>query len=201
MHTLEKLLKNCQFIKSAASLEQCPKNSLLEVAFVGRSNVGKSSVINTLCHQTRLAKTSKTPGRTQLLNFFQIGEGLFLVDLPGYGYAKVERSQLVKWQQEITRYLIERKTLAGLILIMDIRHPLKETDQQLLSFAHQASLSTHVILNKSDKISKNQALQTQRQVIENCSNFDSVQSVQLFSAHKRQGAEPLYEILTQLWRL
>ena len=117
-----------QFITSASAFSECPTDSRAEVAFAGRSNAGKSSTINSICSQSRLARTSKTPGRTQLINFFAVEPAIYLVDLPGYGFAKVPLEVKNKWQKELEKYLSLRKPLAGLILLTDIRHPLKDHD-------------------------------------------------------------------------
>ena len=127
------------FVTSAANLAACPLESLAEVAFAGRSNAGKSSAINAITNQTRLARISKTPGRTQLINFFGLAEGRFLVDLPGYGFAKVPLSVKNKWQEELEKYLRRRQVLCGLILLSDIRHPLKDFDRMMIDWLCRAA--------------------------------------------------------------
>lgn len=204
---LEKRFRSTQFLTSAAKLEDCPSASTIEIAFVGRSNVGKSSVINCLCQQKRLAKTSKTPGRTQLINFFKADESLQLVDLPGYGYAKVSRSQQQAWAAEITRFLKGRSTLTGLVLIMDIRHPLKPTDEQLLKLAGELALPVHILLNKADKLSRNQANTASFKLNKELKLWAKGQpqgslasiTVQPFSAEKRIGLEAFYEHVQYNW--
>ncbi len=136
----------------AARLEQAPLDQGWEVAFAGRSNAGKSSAINALCHQNSLAKTSKTPGRTQQLIFFQLDASRRLVDLPGYGYAQVPLAVKRAWQEELARYLQERRSLQGLVLVMDIRHPLTKYDQQMLAWARLSRLPILALLTKADKL-------------------------------------------------
>ena len=130
------------FQQSASSRKTLPEESGLEVAFAGRSNAGKSSVINALCSQKALARTSKTPGRTQLINFFRLPDNNALVDLPGYGYAKVPEAMKLEWQKFIESYLLSRQTLRGLIVVMDIRHPLTSHDQTLLQWAYSRQSSS-----------------------------------------------------------
>jgi GTP-binding protein len=147
------------FEKSAAKLSQCPTDIIREVAFAGRSNAGKSSALNRLTGQKKLARTSKTPGRTQLINFFRLGESkLALVDLPGYGFAKVPLATKNDWQRELETYLNRRQALCGLVLMMDIRHPLKEFDNAMLDWARDAKMPIHILLTKSDKLKRGPAL-------------------------------------------
>ena len=146
-----------QFATSASTLSECPADSSAEVAFAGRSNAGKSSAINCLCSQPSLARTSKTPGRTQLINFFSIEPAKYLVDLPGYGFAKVPLKVKQTWQNELEKYLSARKPLVGLILLTDIRHPLKEHDLVMVDWAVQSSLPLHLLLTKCDKLKKGAA--------------------------------------------
>ncbi len=176
------------FVTSAASLRDCPTDSLAEVAFAGRSNAGKSSAINTLCNQSRLARISKTPGRTQLINFFQIEEANYLVDLPGYGFAKVPLEVKNKWQFELEQYLRKREALVGLVLLSDIRHPLKEFDRMMVDWAVQSQLPLHLLLTKSDKLKRGAAQNTLLKVERELENLDEV-SVQLFSSLKNSGVD------------
>ena len=148
------------FVTSAANLAACPPESLAEVAFAGRSNAGKSSAINAITNQMRLARISKTPGRTQLINFFGLAEGRFLVDLPGFGFAKVPLSVKNKWQEELEKYLRRRQVLCGLVLLSDIRHPLKEFDRMMIDWAVQSGLPLHLLLTKSDKLKRGAAQNT-----------------------------------------
>lgn len=178
------------FITSAPGLKECPADSLREVAFAGRSNAGKSSAINALTRQNNLARTSKQPGRTQLINFFRVEEGRYLVDLPGYGFAKVPLSVKDAWQRDLSRYLYEREALAGLILLTDIRHVFKEFDRMMIEWATQSELPLHILLTKADKLkrgaARNLLLNTRRELQE----LPDV-SVQLFSALKKTGIDEL----------
>ena len=177
-----------QFITSAATLSACPEDSLAEVAFAGRSNAGKSSAINTITGQTRLARISKTPGRTQLINFFALQAGRHLVDLPGYGFAKVPLAVKDKWQRELERYLRERDALVGLILLSDIRHPLKEFDRMMIDWAVQSNLPMHILLTKSDKLKRGAAQNTLLAVRKELAPLSNI-SVQLFSSLKNVGVD------------
>jgi GTP-binding protein len=183
------------FLKSAAKVEQLPEDSGFEVAFAGRSNAGKSSALNCLTGIKGLARTSKTPGRTQLINLFTVGdEHHRLVDLPGYGYAKVSERIKQEWQAHLAHYLEVRACLKGLVLLMDIRHPLKELDQTMIQWALTRQLPVHMLLTKADKLSKNQAQQTLLKVKQHYAPFiGSTLSVQTFSSLKRQGLDTLIE--------
>ena len=182
------------FVTSAANLAACPPESLAEVAFAGRSNAGKSSAINAITNQTRLARISKTPGRTQLINFFGLAEGRFLVDLPGYGFAKVPLSVKNKWQEELEKYLRRRQVLCGLVLLSDIRHPLKEFDRMMIDWALQSGLPLHLLLTKSDKLKRGAAQNTLLAVQKELKPFSNV-TVQLFSSLKNDGVT---EVRTKL---
>jgi len=182
------------FVTSAANLAACPPESLAEVAFAGRSNAGKSSAINAITNQTRLARISKTPGRTQLINFFGLAEGRFLVDLPGYGFAKVPLSVKNKWQEELEKYLRRRQVLCGLILLSDIRHPLKDFDRMMIDWAVQSGLPLHLLLTKSDKLKRGAAQNTLLAVQKELKPFSNV-TVQLFSSLKNDGVT---EVRTKL---
>lgn len=177
-----------QFVVSAANLKACPLDSLAEVAFAGRSNAGKSSAINTITGHNRLARISKTPGRTQLINFFALDEGRHLVDLPGYGFAKVPLKVKDKWQRELEQYLRQREALVGLILLSDIRHPLKEFDRMMIDWAVQSELPLHILLTKSDKLKRGAAQNTLLSVQKELAALDNV-SVQLFSSLKNIGVD------------
>ena len=184
------------FQTSAATLEDCPADSAAEVAFAGRSNAGKSSAVNVITSLPQLARTSKTPGRTQLINFFFIEEGKYLVDLPGYGYAKVPLERRDKWQFELEKYLRLRKALVGLILLSDIRHPLKKFDRMMIEWAAQANLPLHLLLTKADKLKRGATQKTLLKVEKELTVFDNV-SVQLFSALRNIGVDPVRKVLTQ----
>ena len=174
----------CSFVTSAATLQDCPADSIAEVAFAGRSNAGKSSAINCITAQSRLARISKTPGRTQLINFFGLEPGKYLVDLPGYGYAKVPLRVKNNWQQVLEQYLQRREALAGLILLSDIRHPLKEFDRMMIDWSVQSQLPMHILLTKSDKLKRGAARNTLLKVQKELENLDEI-SVQLFSSLKK----------------
>lgn len=176
------------FVVSAANLAACPPDSRAEVAFAGRSNAGKSSAINAITGQSRLARISKTPGRTQLINFFSLPQERYLVDLPGYGFAKVPLSVKKKWQDELEKYLRRRQALCGLILLSDIRHPLKEFDRQMIDWALQSELPLHVLLTKADKLKRGAAQNTLLSVQKELKAHSSV-SVQLFSSLKNEGVD------------
>ena len=183
-----------EFLTSAPSIKQCPADTGCEVAFAGRSNAGKSSAINALTRQKALARTSKTPGRTQLINFFQLSHNNRLVDLPGYGYAKVPRAMKAEWDRHLAEYLQMRNSLTGLILLMDIRHPLQEYDQQMLNWAAQASLPVHILLTKADKLKRGPAENSRLKVEKLLRDMDpgcTLLSVQTFSALKKQGLSEL----------
>jgi GTP-binding protein len=183
---------------SASSINGCPPDDAHEVAFVGRSNAGKSSAINTLTGQRKLARTSKTPGRTQLLNYFQVAPGCYIVDLPGFGYARVPPAMKEKWKKELERYLKERLSLKGLVLLMDIRHPFKDTDKQMIKWSLGAQLPLHILLTKADKLthgaSRNALLKCQQSL----KPHNKLVSIQLFSALKNDGAKEL-ETKLQEW--
>jgi GTP-binding protein len=187
------------FTISAAKLSQLPQDGGMEVAFAGRSNAGKSSAINRLCGQKSLARTSKTPGRTQLINLFQLDEQRHLVDLPGYGYAKVAEAIKLRWQETMEAYLSEREPLRGLILLMDVRHPLKDVDQQLLDWCWQVGMPVHVLLTKADKLKRGAAQNTLLQVRRELEAQapDGLASVQLFSSLKGTGLSEAYAVLDQ----
>ncbi len=181
------IYQQAQFLTSAAKLSQTPPDNGYEVAFAGRSNAGKSSAINALCQQKKLARTSRTPGRTQLINFFGIDEIRRLVDLPGYGYARVAESVKQQWQQSLAHYLEQRRCLRGLILVMDARHPLKPYDQNMLDWAGSITLPVHILLTKVDKLSRIAAIRTVQEVKQSLLADQLTASVQTFSAQKRWG--------------
>ncbi len=180
------------FLVSAARLDQCPDDDVPEIAFVGRSNAGKSSVLNCLSAHKQLARVSRTPGRTQLLNFFSIAEGGRFVDLPGYGYASAPLATRQRWQKELERYLTRRPNLQGLVLVTDIRHPLKDTDLHMIDWARSALLPTLALANKCDKLrsgARQAALLEKRRELEAATNVDSDAqlSVLAFSAQDGTG--------------
>ncbi|MCB1675798.1 MAG: YihA family ribosome biogenesis GTP-binding protein [Halioglobus sp.] len=184
-----------QFLVSAGKLAQCPQDSGWEVAFAGRSNAGKSSAINSLTGNRKLAKTSSTPGRTQLLNFFSLGASQRLVDLPGYGFAKVPLAVKREWTRELENYLQRRESLRGLVLVMDARRPLQPFDQQILNWALSATMPVHILLTKSDKLSRSQAAAALLQVGSALEPCGDLVSVQLYSALKHSGQAELIGVL------
>jgi GTP-binding protein len=186
-----------RFLTSASKLDQSPPDDGLEVAFAGRSNAGKSSAINTLCQQKALARTSKTPGRTQLLNFFALDERRRLVDLPGYGYAKVSEAVKRQWQGELAAYLEQRHSLRGLILLMDVRHPMKEFDRQMLEWCGHQGLPVHILLTKADKLKRGAAAKSLQQTRKECGFYGEMVTLQLFSSHNRQGVGEAHGVLDQ----
>ncbi|ARN74073.1 ribosome biogenesis GTP-binding protein YihA/YsxC [Oceanicoccus sagamiensis] len=189
--------RQAEFLTSAPTLAKCPADRGLEVAFAGRSNAGKSSAINTLTENKRMARTSKTPGRTQLINFFTLSDSQRLVDLPGYGFAKVPLEVKEKWQRHLEEYLRERQSLYGLILLMDCRHPLQDFDRMMLSWAQSCNMPVHILLTKADKLKKGPANNSLLKVRKELEPMQDLVSVQLFSALKRTGLDQLQIKLTQ----
>ena len=187
--------RQARFLTSAARLHQCPPDEGFEVAFAGRSNAGKSSAINAICDHKGLTKVSKTPGRTQLINFFELDEQRRLVDLPGYGYAKVSVNVKKAWQESLAEYLEKRRCLKGLILLMDVRHPLKDFDLQMLEWAGRMELPVHVLLTKADKLKHGPASASLLKVKKALKAMDGRFSAQLFSSLKRTGIDEVHRIL------
>ena len=188
--------RQAHFLISAGNAKQFPLEGR-EVAFAGRSNAGKSSAINTLCDNKGLARTSKTPGRTRLVNFFELDEQRRIVDLPGYGFAKVPVAMKNEWQKLMTQYLSDQQALKGLVVIMDIRHPLNDYDWQMLEWCNHYDLPVHVLLTKADKIKRgaqqNSKLKTQKQLKEAGINA----TVQTFSSLKKAGLDELVNRLDE----
>jgi GTP-binding protein len=187
---LNSLYRKATFLISAAAKKQFPRGEALEVAFAGRSNAGKSSAINRLCDNKSLAKTSKTPGRTRLVNFFALDEKRRLVDLPGYGYAKVPEKMKHEWQRLMEQYLTQ-PGIAGIVIIMDIRHPMKDFDLQMLDWAEHFELPSHVLLTKADKLKKGPQAATVLKVKKYLEQEGYSSSVQKFSALKGDGMDEL----------
>ncbi|MDY4283504.1 MULTISPECIES: ribosome biogenesis GTP-binding protein YihA/YsxC [unclassified Xanthomonas] len=184
------ILERAHYLLSAHNARQLPDDGGWEVAFAGRSNAGKSSALNALTRQNALARVSKTPGRTQQLVFFQVQPERYLVDLPGYGYAKVPQELQAHWQKFIDTYFRTREALRGLVVVMDIRHPLKDYDRQMLGYAAQRGLPAHALLTKADKLGRGQQGQVLQQVRkELTSAFGDTVSVQAFSGESRQGVD------------
>jgi GTP-binding protein len=184
--------RRAQFLLSAARLEQLPADAGAEVAFAGRSNAGKSSALNTLTDQKQLARVSKTPGRTQQINVFPLpgaaGDAR-LIDLPGYGYAKAPPAVREHWQRVLPEYLETRQSLRGLVLIMDIRHPLGPLDEQMLAWCAAAELPVHILLSKADKLGRGAAGRTLQRVERDAPAINAAAGAQLFSATTRQGLD------------
>lgn len=193
---LMNLFQNAKFFTTVNHLKDLP-DTPAEIAFVGRSNAGKSSAINTLTNHVRLAYVSKTPGRTQHINFFELENGNFMVDLPGYGYAQVPEAIRAHWVKLLGDYLQQRRQLIGLILIMDSRHPLKALDIQMLDFFHITGRPVHILLSKADKLSKNDQIKTLAAVKKSLKPYTERQkiSVQLFSSLKKQGMDEVNQVV------
>ena len=186
--------QKAHFTVGAMQLKQLPDDEGVEIAFAGRSNAGKSSALNTLTRQKSLARTSKTPGRTQQINVFELEAGMRLIDLPGYGYAKVSEKVKQQWQHTLNRYLEQRQSLQGLVLLMDSRHPLKDLDTNIIQWCITCELPCHVLLTKADKLNQseqNKVLALVRKT------FGEAVSVQLFSATKKTGLDQLEAHLSQ----
>lgn len=185
------------FVKSVVELSQLPADKGAEVAFIGRSNAGKSSALNTITNIKGLARVSKTPGRTQAINVFALSGCQRLMDLPGYGYAKVPIFTKKKWQENINCYLEQRKCLRGLVLLMDIRHPLKPTDRELLMWTVECQVPVHVLLTKADKLKSGAKRKVLKDVQAELAPFSNTISVQLFSSQDRTGVDEACELLTE----
>jgi GTP-binding protein len=193
--------RRAAFLISAGKPGQFPQGEGAEVAFAGRSNAGKSSAINTLCGNKNLAKTSKTPGRTRLINFFALDEQRRLVDLPGYGYAKVPEKMKLEWEQLMTAYLQQQQSLRGLVIIMDIRHPMKEFDWQMLDWCHYYQLPAHILLTKADKLKRGARQSSLLAVKKLLKESGSDATVQTFSALKQTGLDELVAKLNEWFEL
>lgn len=192
MTPFDSIFQSAYFIKSAEKLAQCPLDQGLEVAFAGRSNAGKSTALNTLANQRKLARTSKTPGRTQLINCFGLNiEDRRLVDLPGYGFAKVPVAMKQNWQAHMQDYLMNRRSLAGVVLVMDIRHPLKEFDEMMLEWAASNGVKVHALLTKSDKLKRGPAKSTMLKVKQEMKKRGVEGSAQTFSGLNNDGVDAL----------
>jgi GTP-binding protein len=181
--------RTAHFVLSAPDLRRLPPDTGAEIAFAGRSNAGKSSALNAICDQAGLARTSKTPGRTQLLNVFALDDSRRLIDLPGYGYAKVPEAMREHWAHAVDAYLRERESLRGVVLIMDSRHPLKEFDRQMLTFCRDVEVACHVLLTKADKLSRSEAARTLALVRRECTAQDWPATAQVFSVLAKTGLD------------
>jgi len=189
--------KKAYFLLSAAEVKQLPPDSGVEIAIVGRSNAGKSSALNRITHNKQLARVSKTPGRTQLINVFVLDDKRRLVDLPGYGFAKVPLAVKKNWEATVDSYIRERESLKGLLLVMDIRHPLKDLDQQLLEYCEYRGLPVHILLTKADKLSRGAAAKTLHAVRADLEDYENAVSVQAFSSLKQTGLKELQALLNE----
>ena len=189
------VFQHTTFYTTVNQLRQLPPPDGVEIAFAGRSNAGKSSAINSLTNRARLAFVSKTPGRTQHINFFQLGSGRFLVDLPGYGYAKVPAEIRQHWEHLLSTYLQTRESLHGMVLIMDVRHPLTPLDRQMLDWFASTGKPVHVLLTKSDKLSRREAAKILKDVLLFLRETYPQCSVQLFSSMTREGVEEAIALL------
>ncbi len=187
--------QNTHFITSAPNIQAMPEDSGIEVAFAGRSNAGKSSALNTLTRQKNLARTSKTPGRTQLINVFEISEGFRLIDLPGYGFAQVPEEVKKQWQKSLSEYLQERQSLQGIVVLMDIRHPFKETDNGLIQWAVDCDLPVLALLTKADKLKQGARKAAILKGRETAKAFGGEVRVEAFSSLKKQGLDILQNTL------
>ncbi|MDO6446733.1 ribosome biogenesis GTP-binding protein YihA/YsxC [Colwellia sp. 1_MG-2023] len=188
-------LSKATFTISAPDIRRLPEDTGIEVAFAGRSNAGKSSALNALTNQKSLARTSKTPGRTQLINVFEVSDTQRLVDLPGYGFAKVPLEMKKKWQKALGEYLEKRESLKGLVVLMDIRHPLKDLDRNLIEWAAESNLPVLALLTKSDKLSQGKASAEVLKVKKNLAPLNADIKVQAFSSLKKTGAEQANKII------
>jgi GTP-binding protein len=188
-------LSKASFTMSAPDIRHLPNDDGIEVAFAGRSNAGKSSALNTLTNQRGLARISKTPGRTQLINIFEVAEGKRLVDLPGYGFAKVPIEMKKKWQKALGEYLEKRESLKGLVILMDIRHPLKDLDMDLIHWAADSELPVLALLTKSDKLSQGQRSTEVLKAKKALAPLNADIRVQAFSSLKKTGTETANEII------
>lgn len=193
---MSNLFSHCEFLVSAYKTSQLPPDEGMEIAFAGRSNSGKSTTINALTNHKGLAKVSKTPGRTQLFNCFEFKPNMRLVDLPGYGYAKVPVKMKKHWEKEIDSYLMNRASLIGVVIIMDIRHPMKVFDEQMLTWASQSGLHSHVLLNKADKLKTSETKATLMRVIKQIQQFSDSTTCQVFSALRKKGTSELSQTIT-----
>jgi GTP-binding protein len=193
---LSNQLNSARYLLSAHNSRQLPDDVGLEVAFAGRSNAGKSSALNALAGHNALARVSKTPGRTQQLVFFETRPQRYLVDLPGYGYAKVPQDLQAHWQAFLDGYFGTRNALRGLVVVMDIRHPLKDYDLQMIDYAAQRGLPAHALLTKADKLGRGQQAQTLAKVRKQLSSsYGDTVSVQAFSGESKQGVEEAREVV------
>ncbi len=195
---LTKAGNQAKFLKSVATEDQLPPDKGWEVAFIGRSNAGKSSALNAITGIKGLARASKTPGRTQMINLFTLGKCRRLVDLPGYGYAKVPLTVKERWAGMVDGYLESRRCLQGLVLVMDIRHPLKEIDRQIIAWTTSCGIEIHILLTKADKLKPREARNVLKQVQEELAAYGEALTLQIFSSMEKTGVEEARAKL-ELW--
>lgn len=186
-----------RFVKGAHTLNQCLPDDIQEVAMVGRSNAGKSSALNVITGISNLAHTSKQPGRTQQINYFELAKNRYLVDLPGYGFAKVSSRMRHHWNQTLSQYFRTRQSLRGLIVLMDARHPLKDLDQQLINWVRQMEVPIYCVLTKADKLSNGRALANLQRIKKQFREQGHDTAVQLFSAIDQRGVEGIRNIIAR----
>lgn len=193
------LLKDTRFITSSPNYHSLPLSTGAEAAFAGRSNAGKSSVLNTLTNRKALAKTSSTPGKTRHINLFALDKekSIRLADLPGYGYAKVNVREQQRWGEELTLYITERESLKGVVIVMDIRHPLTENDKQMVVLCRTGGRPVHVLLNKADKLKSGRRAATVKQVEKDLAYLSPGATFSTFSALKGEGLKELKEVLNR----
>ena len=189
--------RKTHFVTSAAKLSQLPEDNGSEIAFIGRSNSGKSSSLNAICNQKHLAKTSRTPGRTRLINLFEVAPGKTLVDLPGYGYAAVPEAMKKQWQDSLTQYLQKRRALRGIVITMDIRTPLRDHDRLIIDWSVAANLQTLILLTKADKFGVNKRREAMGELKVQLSEFGGNFTVIPFSALKKIGIDEARTILNR----
>jgi GTP-binding protein len=198
---MNKSYRTVKFVLSASDYTQAPSDEGYEVAMAGRSNAGKSSALNTICDQKNLARISKTPGRTQLLNFFSVDDRRRLVDLPGYGYAEVSETVRREWQLTMGGFLEQRQCLKGIVLVMDIRSPLTKYDNQMLGWIIHRALPAHILLTKADKVGRYIQQQTLEKVAQYLEQHAELISVQLFSSSKKLGVDQAHALLDRWFDL
>ncbi|MEM7358003.1 MAG: ribosome biogenesis GTP-binding protein YihA/YsxC [Pseudomonadota bacterium] len=196
-NVLPEIFRNPEFLLGAAETQQFPQDSLVEIAFAGRSNVGKSSAINAITNRRKLARTSKTPGRTQQINFFSLGPDARLADLPGYGFAQVPLAVKEKWQKTIHSYLQDRPNLIVLVLLMDIRHPLTDLDKQMVAWASSAQLPTQILLTKADKLKRGKTSATVLKVEKYLEQVEGEFGVEPFSSLNYLGVNKMRQQMAE----